>query len=114
MLTNEHTDLLDFTLRTIPTEAMCDSGENAEIVLSAQQSRKKRRRDSSEALSETAEEFKSLVEVQRNAQRITTRTELLRQMRVILQMKRELTDGQEDERILLDEQLKQVKNELRE
>jgi len=76
--------------------------------------RKKRRRDSSEALSETAEEFKSLVEVQRNAQRITTRTELLRQMRVILQMKRELTDGQEDERILLDEQLKQVKNELRE
>lgn len=111
---DERTDLLDFTLRTIPAEAMVDTGETSITLDEARAARKKRGKRAGDELEESVVKFSALIDGQRAAQTVNVRSELLNQMRTILAMMRELSDHQDDERNLLSDELEKVKAKLRE
>ena len=110
---NEKTELLEFTLRTIPKESMVDSGEQSMDFESSGSVRPKRKRESSESLHDSLETFREVLSGHQEAQKASSRSELLAQMNAILKMRRSLTAEETDERDLLNSELEKVKAALR-
>lgn len=114
---NERNDILDFTLRTIPPDAMVDSGE---LILPARLRPEKRRslkKNANDTLGDSIGELHKVLKSHRSSQlearNHTSRTELLKQLELIMKMRRELQDDEVDEKDLLAEQLLKVKRALR-
>lgn len=110
---NQMQDLLDVAIRTIPAEAMGDSGEKGVDREIVEVTPRKRRRDTSDEMREGLNAFRKLCERQEEVQKSSKELELLQRMKEILQMRRELRDDEVDERELLNDKLDKVKDELR-
>lgn len=110
---NTISDLLAFTLRMVPDESMADSGEPNAACESPAESRRKRKRKSADALDTSLAELDSFIDETKAKQAITARTELLKQMRLIMTTLRELGPEDEEGRALLQEELDNVKAQIR-
>ena len=75
--------------------------------------RRKRKRESSESLHDSLETFREVLSGYQEAQKASSRSELLAQMNPILKMRRTLTAEETDERDFLNSELEKVKAALR-
>lgn len=109
-------ELLCFTFRNIPSHAMVDSGELISSAKNNPKSEKKRKRDISDASSDSLNELKKAVKSQNttheSTQKVRYKTELLKQLSIILQMRRELGPGEDAENEVLNTELEKFKASL--
>lgn len=105
--------LLGFTLRTVPSESMIDTGEIIPSNETTRISRSKRKRSADDAFNSSCDKFSSLIDSQRSAQTMKSKTELLNQMSVILKMVKDLAPDQQEHRAVLEEELEDIKAWLR-
>lgn len=110
---NERKDLLDFTLRSVPADAMRYSGEIQASNVSPPGSARKKRRISKDALDSSVEKLQSFLEDMRTKQSLSARYELLKQMENLKSMIRNLGPDEEEDKSLLTELLEKVRDDLR-
>ena len=89
---SEQTDLLAYTLRTIPVESIADSGESAQTCSVSPESMRIRERDATESLVSCIGDFKRAVHTQKDstekALNLSAVIELLKQYKLLIGMKR--------------------------
>lgn len=89
---NQRSDLLDFSMRTLPTHVIVDSGDSSTSIDSERDSTKNWKGNIATALSESLGEFKNVMavkdKVQDEANGRTNRAKLLKQLNMLLQMRR--------------------------
>lgn len=91
---------------------MVDSGEASTTLQSARDTRRKRRRDTSDDFRASLSKVRKICQGQQEAQCVTSKTALLNRISTILQMCRDLLVDKTDERDLLNEELLKIKKAL--
>ena len=113
---DERTDLLDFTQRTMPVHVSDYSREASTDVATPKMGTKKRKRDTivamSESLNDVKNAFRSHLIAQDSQCKSMEKTELLKQLPLLMKTKREFADDGGEDLEFVEAELQKVKNLL--
>lgn len=114
---NEFVDLLNITLRTIPVNAMADSGETTTPNESPVASRRFKKRSVIEAIGDTLSEMQTAIKMKfersTEVKKQKNRSELLKQMGMLISMRKDVRNNDTAMFEFIKEQMEKVQKEIR-